>query len=85
MAQRKTVVLQVTTIFPVVPVGTFAITNAAASLLVIVFVTCLIMVAVTPPMVMLVSVNPAPAFLAIAETMIYLPASAAPRFCVVNV
>jgi hypothetical protein len=76
--QRSTVVLQVTTMLPVVPVGTLTMAKAAQSLLVAVFVTCLTIVADTPPTVIPLRVNPAPAFRAIADTIMYRPAAASP-------
>lgn len=81
IAQRRTVVLRVTTIFPVVPVGTAAITIAAQSEFVTLFVTCLTIVAVTPPTVIPDRVKLAQAFLATARTMICLSATAVHKFC----
>lgn len=79
MAQRRTPVLKVTTMSPVVPVGTFAIARPAVSPFVAVFVCWTVMVAETPPIVTLLIVAAVPALRATAETMMYLPLSAVPK------
>lgn len=80
MAQRRTPVLKVTTMSPVVPVGTLAIARPAVSPLATVFVCWTVIVAETPPILILLIVAAVPALRPIADTMMYLPLSAVPKF-----
>ena len=82
--QRTAPALNVTTISPVVPVGTLATARAEIERLLDVFLDTATRVAVTPPIVTESRVG-APTALAVTPTIMYLLAAAVLRFCVENV